>query len=191
MSYLVAVPDIFASTAGDLANIGAALSAANAAAATPTTAIAAAAADEVSAAIASLFSHEAQAYQALNAQAEAFHQQFVQALNASAAAYASAEDVNVLQLLEQGVLNLINAPTNLLLGRPLIGDGANGTAPGQAGQAGGLLFGNGGNGAPGGNGQSGGAGGDAGLIGNGGAGGAGGNAVSTTLTGGVGALHGE
>jgi len=31
MSYLVAVPDIFAASAGDLANIGAALSAANAA----------------------------------------------------------------------------------------------------------------------------------------------------------------
>ncbi|WP_239656288.1 PE family protein [Mycobacterium riyadhense] len=98
MSYLVTVPEILASSAADLANIGSALGAANAAAATPTTAILAAGADEVSAAIVSVFSKGAQAYQALNAQREAFHQQFVQALNASAAAYASAEDVNVLQI---------------------------------------------------------------------------------------------
>src|SRR5262245_11693020 len=101
MSYLVAVPEILASSAGDMASIGSTLSSANAAAATPTTAILAAGADEVSAAIASLFSTEARAYQALTAQMEAFHQQFVQALNASAAAYASAEDINVLQLVEQ------------------------------------------------------------------------------------------
>ncbi|KZS58436.1 hypothetical protein A4G28_26135 [Mycobacterium ostraviense] len=37
MSYLVAVPEILASSAGDVANLGAALSTANAAAATPTT----------------------------------------------------------------------------------------------------------------------------------------------------------
>ncbi|ARG77689.1 PE family protein [Mycobacterium kansasii] len=91
MSYLVAVPEILASSAEDVANLGAALSAANAAAATPTTAMLAAGADEGSAAIASLFSEEAQAYQALSAQMEAFHQQFVQTLNAGAGAYASAE----------------------------------------------------------------------------------------------------
>src|SRR5882757_5629322 len=145
MSYLVAVPDVLASSAGDLANIAAALSAANAAAATHTAAIPPAAADEVSAAIASLFAKEAQAYQALSAQMEASHQQFVQALNASAAAYASAEDINVLQILEQGVLTMINARTNLLRERPPIGDGGNDTALHQAGQAGGLLYGNDGN----------------------------------------------
>ncbi|WP_459797604.1 PE family protein, partial [Mycobacterium riyadhense] len=191
MSYLVTVPEILTSSAGELASIGSALNAANAAAATPTTAILAPGSDDVSAAIASVFSKEAQAYQALTARMEAFHQQFVQALNAGAAAYASAEDVNVLQVLEQQALALINTPTNLLLGRPLIGDGANGTAPGEAGQAGGLLYGNGGNGAPGAPGKAGGAGGDAGLIGSGGAGGAGGNAVSGTLTGGVGGHGGQ
>ncbi|WP_191498273.1 PE family protein, partial [Mycobacterium simulans] len=174
MSYLVTVPEILAAAAGDLANIGSALGAANAAATTPTTAILAAGADEVSAAIAALFSKEAQAYQALTAQMEAFHQQFVQALNASAGVYARAETTNVLQILEQQALDVINTPTNLLLGRPLIGNGTDATAPGQAGGAGGLLYGNGGNGAPGATGQPGGAGGDAGLIGNGGAGGAGG-----------------
>ncbi len=76
---------------------------------------------------------------------------------------------------EQTVLNLINAPTNTLLGRPLIGNGASGAADtGQAGQPGGLLWGNGGTGGSGAAGHPGGAGGAAGLIGNGGTGGAGG-----------------
>ncbi len=64
----------------------------------------------------------------------------------------------------------MNTPTQLLLGRPLIGNGANGApGTGQAGGAGGLLYGNGGVVAP------------AGLASNsgrsGGAGGAGGNAA--------------
>ena len=76
---------------------------------------------------------------------------------------------------EQTVMNLINAPTNTLLGRPLIGNGASGASgTGQAGQAGGILWGNGGTGGSGAAGQPGGAGGAAGLIGNGGIGGAGG-----------------
>lgn len=45
----------------------------------------------------------------------------------------------------QAVLDVVNGPTQLLLGRPLIGDGANG-GPGQNGGDGGLLYGNGGNG---------------------------------------------
>ncbi|REN68493.1 PE family protein, partial [Mycobacterium tuberculosis] len=61
-----------------------------------------------------------------------------------------------------------------IVGRPLIGDGANG-GPGQPGGPGGLLYGNGGHGGAGAAGQDRGAGNSAGLIGNGGAGGAGGN----------------
>ncbi|ESK76748.1 PE family protein [Mycobacterium tuberculosis variant bovis] len=68
---------MLASAATDLAGIGSALSAANAAAAAPTTAMLAACADEVSAVVASLFARHAQAYQALSLQATAFHQQFV------------------------------------------------------------------------------------------------------------------
>ena len=49
-----------------------------------TTGVMVAAADEVSAAIASLFSGHAKTYQALSAQVEAFHAQFVQALGAGA-----------------------------------------------------------------------------------------------------------
>jgi DprA winged helix domain len=74
-----------------------------------------------------------------------------------------------------------NAPTQALLGRPIIGNGANGAAgTGQAGGAGGILWGNGGNGGSGAAGTAtapaggGGAGGAAGLFGNGGHGGAGG-----------------
>ncbi|ETW21578.1 hypothetical protein MGAST_25005, partial [Mycobacterium gastri 'Wayne'] len=80
MSHLIAVPEIVTAAASDLANIGSSISVANAAAQLPTTAVLAAGADEVSAAIASLFSTHAQAYQTLSAQAAAFHAQFVQAL---------------------------------------------------------------------------------------------------------------
>ncbi|MCQ4365744.1 PE family protein, partial [Mycobacterium gordonae] len=71
---------------------------------------------------------------------------------------------------------IINAPTNLLLGRALIGNGAAGTAASPDGGAGGLLFGDGGAGytPSGGAGPvGGGSGGAAGLIGNGGSGGGG------------------
>ncbi len=57
----------------------------------------------------------------------------------------------------QPLFDVINAPTLALLNRPLIGNGADGTAANPNGQAGGLLIGNGGNGfspaaGPGGNG---------------------------------------
>ncbi len=126
----------------------------------------------MSAGIAALFSAHAQEYQALSAQAAAFHDQFVHTLTAAARWYTATEIANAAAM--RVVLGAVNAPTQTLLGRPLIGDGAHGTAPGQPGGAGGLLFGNGGNGAAGAVGQVGGAGGAAGLFGIGGAGGAGG-----------------
>jgi hypothetical protein len=54
MSYLSAAPEFLASAATDLANIGSALTDANAAAAAPTTGLLAAGADEVSTVVASL-----------------------------------------------------------------------------------------------------------------------------------------
>lgn len=108
--------------ASDLANIGSTLSAANAVAAAQTTAVQAAAADEVSTAIAALFGWHAQTYQSLSAQATSFHDQFVQTVASSGTSYWSAEATNV----EQTLLNAINAPTEALFGRPLIGDGATG-----------------------------------------------------------------
>lgn len=175
MSFLFAQPEMLGAAATDLASIGSAISTANAAAAAATTRVLAAGADEVSAAVAALFSGHAQTYQALRTQAAAFHQQIVQTLTSTAGAYASAEAANV----EQQLLGAINAPTMALLGRPLIGHGADGApGTGQAGGAGGILYGNGGNGGSGATGQAGGAGGAAGLIGHGGAGGLGGTGAS-------------
>ncbi len=180
MSLMVA-PELVAAAAADLTGIGQAISAANAAAAGPTTQVLAAAGDEVSAAIAALFGTHAQEYQALSARVATFHEQFVRSLTAAGSAYATAEAANAspLQALEQQVLGAINAPTQLWLGRPLIGDGVHGApGTGQPGGAGGLLWGNGGNGGSGAAGQVGGPGGAAGLFGNGGSGGSGGECLS-------------
>ncbi|WP_415624017.1 PE family protein, partial [Mycobacterium intermedium] len=158
--------------AADLAGIGRAVTAATSGAGNSTSTVAAAASDEVSAAIAALFSSQGQQFQAVSSQAAAFHAEFVRALSAGGAAYVAAEaaSANPLQALVDAVLGVINAPTNLLLGRPLIGDGTNGTpGTGQYGGPGGILWGNGGNGGSGAAGQPGGRGGDAGLFGNGGA----------------------
>ncbi len=111
-----------------------------------------------------------QTYQALSARAAAFHERFVQALATGGGAYAAAEAASVSPL--QSALDLLNAPTQALLGRPLVGNGANG-APGTGanGGDGGILFGSGGAGGSGAAGMAGGNGGAAGLFGNGGAGG--------------------
>ncbi|WP_224770047.1 PE family protein, partial [Mycobacterium simulans] len=164
MSFVITSPAAVAAAATDLANIGSTISAANLAVAAPTTGVLAAGADQVSAAVAALFDAHAQSYQLLSAQASAFHEQLVQTLNAGAGSYASAEAANV----QQALLDAINAPTQTLLGRPLIGDGANATTPGGSGGAGGILWGNGGDGAAGAEGQAGGGGGGGGIIGEGG-----------------------
>lgn len=174
MSFVTAAPEMLATAAQNVANIGTSLSAANATAAASTTSVLAAGADEVSQAIARLFSDYATHYQSLNAQAAAFHHSFVQTLNAAGGAYSSAEAANAsAQALEQNLLAVINAPAQALFGRPLIGNGANGTAASPNGGDGGILYGNGGNGfSQTTAGVAGGAGGSAGLIGNGGNGGA-------------------
>ncbi|REQ09211.1 PE family protein, partial [Mycobacterium tuberculosis] len=91
MSFVLAMPEVLGSAATDLAALGSVLGAADAAAAATTTGIVAAAQDEVSAAIAALFSAHGRAYQVASAQAAAVHAQFVEALSAGAGAYASAE----------------------------------------------------------------------------------------------------
>src|SRR5208337_1286021 len=98
MSYLVAAPEFLASAATDLGNIGSTLSEASAAAATQTTGVLAAAEDEVSAAIAAVFSAHGQGFQALGAQAAAFHDQFVQALSGAGSSYVLAEAANIAPL---------------------------------------------------------------------------------------------
>ncbi|MBX9982084.1 MAG: PE family protein, partial [Mycobacterium gordonae] len=165
-------PDSLAVAASDVASIGNSLRTVHGLATLPTTAVAAAGLDEVSAAIAALFGSYGKEYQALSAQAAVFHDQFVQTLTGAGVAYAGAESANVAPL--QGLLDAVNAPSEAIFGRPLIGNGADATTAGANGGAGGILVGNGGNGAPGAAGQAGGAGGAAGLFGSGGQGGAGG-----------------
>ncbi len=146
MSFVLIAPEFVTAAAGDLTNLGSSISAANASAASATTQVLAAGADEVSARIAALFGGFGLEYQAISAQVAAYHQRFVQALSTGAGAYASAEATAA----EQIVLGVINAPTQALLGRPLIGDGANATTPGGAGGAGGSGGGTGGAGGAGG-----------------------------------------
>jgi PE family/Histidine phosphatase superfamily (branch 1) len=208
MSFVLVGPDMLETAAADVAQIGSAVSAGNAAAALPTTQLAAAAADEVSTAIAAMFGAHAAEYQAAAAQAGTFQAQFVSGLGAAAASYTGAEtsalaslqaalgavNTSVANGFQTGVYGpvhaageayiasplgqtldpILNAPTQALFGRDLIGNGAAGTAANPNGGAGGFLFGDGGAGFSQAAGTAaGGAGGNAGLIGTGGAGGAG------------------
>ena len=113
MAFVISTLEMLTAAASDLANIGSTIGAANAAAATPTTGLIPAAADEVSAALAAMFGTHGRAYQAVSAQEAPFHNEFVQALNAGAGAYANADG----------------------------GVGSPGTLGGGSGGAGGLLFG--------------------------------------------------
>ena len=172
-----------------MAGIGSTLQQAHTAAGPATTAVVAAAGDEVSAAVAALFSRHGQVFQAASAQAAQFHAEFAQTLGAAGGAYAAAEAaaINPLQTIEQAVSTanqtmlhdisvptpttvplwqqaeitaekaikgVINEPTELTVGRPLIGNGATGTAAHPDGFNAGRLDGNGGRGGNGGsNGQ--------------------------------------
>jgi hypothetical protein len=102
MAYLITQPQLLATAAADASEISSAISAANAAAAGPTTSLAAAAQDEVSAVTAALFNAYGQQYQALLQRATTFHDRFVAALSASGNAYAGAEAAasNALRTLE-------------------------------------------------------------------------------------------
>ncbi|WP_139825191.1 PE family protein, partial [Mycobacterium conspicuum] len=174
MNYVITAPEVMTAAATDLSNLGSTIRSAHASAAALTAAVLAPGADEVSAGIATLFGEYAQGYHAINALAAAFHAQFVQHLNAGAVSYGMADAASAAPL--QDLLDLVNAPFETVLGRPLIGNGADGTpGTGANGQNGGLLWGNGGNGGSGAPGQNGGNGGSGGFFyGNGGAGGAGG-----------------
>ncbi len=77
--------------AGDLARINSVMNEVKSAAAAPTTAVAAADADEVSATVAALFGAHGQEFQAVSAEVEAFHDQFLQTLLGGAQAYAATD----------------------------------------------------------------------------------------------------
>jgi hypothetical protein len=96
MSFLITEPAALTAAAGNLAGIGSAMSAQNAAVATPTTGLVPAAADEVSALTAAAFAAHGQVYQAVSAQATAIHQMFVEMLEASAGSYAATEAANAI-----------------------------------------------------------------------------------------------
>ena len=71
MSFVIAAPDLLTDAAGALSDLNSTISQANVAAASPTTAVLAAGADEVSAAIAALFSGHGRAFQSLSTEASA------------------------------------------------------------------------------------------------------------------------
>jgi PE family/Histidine phosphatase superfamily (branch 1) len=163
MSFVLVAPDGLETAAADLAQIGSAISAGHLAAAIRTTEVAAAGADEVSAAIAALFGAHAREYQAAAAQAATYYEQFLQTLSAAAASYAGAEAtiaasvqgalgaVNApTQVFADGPIRtigeawinsplgrvldpIINAPTDALFGRDLIGNGVGAGGTGGTG----------------------------------------------------------
>jgi hypothetical protein len=89
-------PEMLSAAAGDLAGIGAEMSAANVAAAAPTGGVVAAAADEVSALTAAHFAAHAGHYQAVSETAAAVHSLLVSTLQTSATSYAATEAVNAI-----------------------------------------------------------------------------------------------
>lgn len=94
MSFVL-TPEMLTTAAQDLAAMHSTLGEVSVTAAGPTTALAAAAEDEVSAGIAALFGAFGREYQIVSSQAQAFHERFVNLLNAGASAYCSAEAANV------------------------------------------------------------------------------------------------
>lgn len=94
MSFVTTQPEMLAAAAAHLQSMGSAMSVQNAAAAAPTTGVVPAAADEVSALTAAQFAAHAHMCQAIGAQAMAVHELFVNALGASAGAYAVTEVAN-------------------------------------------------------------------------------------------------
>lgn len=133
MSYLFAEPEFVAAAATDLANIGEAIGDANAAAVFPTTgAFIPAGADAVSTELAALFGSHAEAFQALSAQAAAFHDQFVQLMNFGSQSYALSEAANVSNI-QAGVGGM---PPQQTLGRTVLSEGVHpATAAAVAAQA--------------------------------------------------------
>ena len=147
MSFVDVAPELLDTAAADAARIGSAVRAGHLAALVPTTELAAAGADEVSAAIATVFGAHAREYQLAAAQAAMYHDEFVGTLRAAAAAYTSMETTittamagpvgaatvaDPLRTVGEAWVNsplgqeldpIINAPTDILLGRDLIGNG--------------------------------------------------------------------
>ncbi|MGZ4582869.1 MAG: PE family protein [Mycobacterium sp.] len=123
MSFVVAEPELVQAAAQNLANLRDTLAEASASAAAPTTGVVAAAEDEVSALVAQVFGSFGQEYQMLSAQAQIFHAQFVNLLNAGAGAYLSTEVANA----EQSLVNAVDGPIRGLFGQSLGGAASSGS----------------------------------------------------------------
>ncbi|MEZ0353806.1 PE-PPE domain-containing protein [Mycobacterium sp. pR1184] len=91
MSFVITDPDAMATAADELQGIGAELAATNASMAVPTAGVLAPGTDSVSVRTAAFLDAQAAQYQALSAQAELFHNQFVQTLITAKNAYAETE----------------------------------------------------------------------------------------------------
>ncbi len=115
MTNLVTQPDLMSTAAADLAEIRSAIGAASTTTAGPTTGLVAAAGDEISAAVAKLFSAYGQEARALIDQASAFHDEFTRVLAAGGFAYAETEIANAAAA-AKGALSSITAPIQSLLG---------------------------------------------------------------------------
>lgn len=115
MSYLLTAPETLAAAATDVDGIAAQIHAANAAAAGRTSGLLAAAGDEVSAAVANLFSAYGYEYQAVVKQASLFQSEFTSALSNAATAYTQAEALNG-ALLNGAQSLLAQVPTGAAVG---------------------------------------------------------------------------
>ncbi|SPM37304.1 hypothetical protein MRAB57_5147 [Mycobacterium rhizamassiliense] len=94
MSFVITDPDAIGTAADELQTIGSELTSTNTAVAPPTTGVLPPGTDSVSVRAAALLDAHAQQYQALSAQAEMFHNQFVQTLLTAKNAYAETEVSN-------------------------------------------------------------------------------------------------
>jgi hypothetical protein len=109
---LQVIPEELASAAKQVGNIANMLEEAHAVAAPPTSGILPAGADEVSAAITSLFNNHSTTYQDMAAQGAAFHLRFTQLLGAAGAAFTGTEQA-ALQALRDGISD-VEAPLSSL-----------------------------------------------------------------------------
>ncbi len=117
MSFVLTSPESLQVAAQGLAGVGDNLAEATMSAAARTTGVVAAAEDKVSTAIAAVFGAYGQEYQALSAQAQAFHEQFVNLLRSGAGAYLGSEVANA----QSNLLGAVDGPVNGLLGRSMGG----------------------------------------------------------------------
>lgn len=124
MSFVSTTPEEIQAAARNLAGIRSLLAQSSASAAAPTVGVAAAAQDQVSAQVAAFFGAYGQEYQVISAQAQAFHQQFVDLVNSGAGAYLGTELANA----QQNLANAVNGPVQGLLGQSAAASNAVGAA---------------------------------------------------------------